>query len=189
MKEALEALREKQKQQIKELLGEAYALENQWGWESARERYLEILKQASSHVEAKQGLLRVGEVIRALIRYKTLLARAHNKAASGRYPAAIEAFNEAMSLKPNYLPVDPQVLVLRGELERQREPVTVNFRSDKSTWVRIAGFELLGKFRGKQVKIIPNVYQIQGKRRGYHDTEFELRVQQGMPLEEITVNV
>ena len=174
-----EAERHLEKKGVSSLLQEAYALENQWQWEAARETYLEILKVVPEHTEAKEGLLRTGNMLRTFLRYEQFIGQAQVAADQGRYPEAISKFNKAMGVKPASLTLTSTVKKLKDLLDQQSEPVSLTIESDGKTWVSIVGFELIGKLRSKEIEILPGVYQVRGTRRNYEDVTFELRVKNG----------
>ena len=182
-----EAERHLQQESINSLLREAYTLENKWQWKAARENYLEILKAVPEHNEAKEGLLRTGNMLRTFLRYEQFIEQAQTAADQGRYPEAISKFNKAMGVKPASLALTSTVQQLKVLLDQQSEPISLTVQSDGKTWVSIVGFELIGKLRRKVIEILPGVYQVQGTRRKYKDVTFELRVKNGEDYGPISV--
>lgn len=161
--------------------------EAQRDWQAARSAYSEALALDAAHESALQGMLRTGEVLRALVRYDRLLAEASALALRGEFVAAIAAFNQAMGSKPDYLPLSEDSLDLKRELERQGVPVPVRFVSDGQTHVTISGFSLLGQFREREESILPGNYVIRGRKRGHREVVIPLRVRAGEPVPPVTV--
>ena len=181
------AIKMEEKFRLETELRKAYALENERQWNQAREVYLKILELDKDNPDAEEGLLRSGKMVRILLRYEKLIEIAKNYAEQGEFQSAIKNFNEAMNLKPEYLSLETEVLELKKELDLQSQPMPLTLKSNGRTWVSIVGFELLGKFRTKEINILPGVYQVQGTRRRYKNVDFEIRIQQGKDPGPITV--
>ena len=116
------------------------------------------------------------------------LELAEEKSVEGEFQEAIYNFNKAMTLKPDYLPLDGSVRRLQQILNKQSQPVEIVFISDGATWVSISGYKMLGKFKGEYTeKFLPGNYRIVGRRKGYHDILFEVRVRSGQQLPVINV--
>lgn len=160
-------------------LSRAYAFESKRQWDQAREVYLKILEFDEDNSDAEDGLLRSGKMIRVLLRYEKLIELAQAYADQGEFQSAIETFNQAMRLKPEYLSLEPKILDLKKELHRQSQPMLLTLKSNRRTWVSIAGYELLGKFKTQEIDILPGVYEVQGRRRNYKNVDFQIRIQQG----------
>ena len=157
----------------------ALASENDYEWIAARDAFIEVLELDRGNKEATDGLLRTGNLIRVLLRYNQLLEQAQELANQGEFQKSIRVFNEGMSIKPSYLPLEEASSNLQKMLREQSKPVPVHFVSDGKTWVSIAGFEMLGRFEQKTARIYPGNYKVRGRRKGYRDILLEIRVRSG----------
>ncbi|MBI2815280.1 MAG: hypothetical protein HYX71_13475 [Opitutae bacterium] len=164
---------------VKQSLAKAVDYEGKYEWELARTAYNATLQLEPGHAEAKEGYVRAGRMIRMLMQYNRLVEVAEQKAAKAEFQAAIRSFNEAMAIKPAYLPLTGPVELLRGQLLAQSQPVAVTFRSDGESWVSISNFRMLGKIKSEVVKILPGNYEIVSRRKGYQDVLLLLQVRQG----------
>lgn len=180
IKKALVEIRETAHQEaVKQSLAKAFDYENKYEWELARAAYNETMQLEAEHVEAKEGYLRTGKVIRALMQFNRMIEVAEQRAQHNEFQAGIRAFNEAMAVKPSYLALPPQAEQLRGLLLAQNKPVEVTFHSDGNTWVSITNFRMLGKIKMETVKILPGDYEIVSRRKGYQDLLLMLQVRNG----------
>ena len=100
---------------------------------------------------------------------------------------AINIFNEAMAIKPDYLPLTEKDQQLRALLAYQNVPVDVTFRSDGRTYVSISNFRMLGRFEVQSIKMLPGDYEIVGRRRKYQDVLLVLQVRNGSPPPVVSV--
>lgn len=177
VKEQLASARAKAHQDaVDSAVAKAFAYENQYQWKEARGAYYEALQLKPDHVEAKEGYVRSGRVIRTLLEYYKLIEVAEQKAARAEFQSAIRDFNKAMSLKPEYLPVTERLAQLRDLLYQQNQPVEITFRGDGKTWISITNFRLLGQAEETKVKILPGDYEVIGRRKGYQDVLLSLQV-------------
>ncbi len=172
---------------IEDGLKRAFAQEEQYEWTKARDAFNEVLNLDEGNEEALEGLLRAGNIVRVLIRYGNYLGEARELAQRGEYYKAINNFNEAMSIKPSYLPLDGKARQLQNLLRDQTSPVFVNFISDGKTFVSISGYETIGQFEKHRRKFLPGNYRVRGRRKGYKDVLFELRVRGGKQLPPVKV--
>lgn len=180
IKKALAEIRETAHQEaVKQSLAKAFDHENKYEWELARAAYNETMQLDTEHVEAKEGYLRTGKVIRALMQFNRMIEVAEQRAQHNEFQAGIRAFNEAMAVKPSHLALSPQAEQLRALLLAQNKPVEVTFRSDGDTWVSITNFRMLGKITQETVKILPGDYEIVSRRKGYQDLLLMLQVRNG----------
>lgn len=175
------------KDAVQKNLDKGFAYENEHQWKEARDAYNETLKLQPDHTEAKEGLIRTGNMIRALIQYDRLVEAAQQLAANAEFQAAIRRFNDAMAVKPAYLVNDDKVTQLHTMLMQQNQPVEVTFKSDGKTSVWITNFRMLGQLESTTLKILPGDYQVRGVRKGYQDVIMTLVVRNGTPPP--TVNV
>ncbi len=182
-----EARVREREQRVQNMLKSAYDAERQFAWAEARRTYMELLAFQPGQVDAEEGLLRTGKVMRALLKFERLLEDARSLAARADFQSAINSFNEAMASKPAYVELQPDQLELKNMLERQSRPVSVPFASDGKTWVTISGLQLLGKFQTTSVSILPGNYEVIGRRKGYADVREVLRVRAGEPIEPVTI--
>lgn len=176
------------KDAVQKSLARGYSFENQRQWPEAKEAYSQTLRLEADHPDARDGYLRAGNVIRALLEYHTLIEAAEQLANKAEFQAAWRRFNDAMNAKPSYLEPSDRVQQLRTLLTQQTQPVDVTFRSDGKTWVSISTFKNLGVIEAPtSVKIVPGDYKIIGRRRGYQDVQMLLQVRNGMPPPTVTV--
>jgi tetratricopeptide (TPR) repeat protein len=150
-------------------------------WQEAREAYHATIQLDPNNAEAKEAYARAGRVIRALVQYNRQIEAARDRAGRAQFQAAIAAFNEAMSVKPDYVEITPDLLELRDLLAMQNVPVNVTFISDNRTWVSVSNYRLLGRIDSMTVPILPGDYEIVGRRRGYQDVYLILQVRNGVP--------
>ncbi len=186
-KELEKTLQKKKNHTILLALKKAAKLEKEYEWSSARKEYLEILRVDADHSFASKGLLRTGNMMRTLIRYKSLIKQAKENAASGNFNEAIKLFNNAMKIKPSYLQLTEDNLILQSELKFQSKPVKIKFLSDKKTYVSIVGYKLLEKFTETELSLLPGNYKLRGRRSRYKDVLIPLKVRNGEVPGEITV--
>lgn len=175
------------KEAVDKAMAKGYAYENTYSWIEALHAYRETLKLEPDHAEAKEGYIRVGTVIRALLQYEKLVENAEQLANKNEFQAAIGRFNEAMEVKPSYLVNSDRVQQLHALLMSQNQPVDVTFNSDGKTWVQISNFRMLGQIQSTTVRILPGDYQIIGRRKGYQDVQMLLQVRNGTPPPVVTV--
>jgi tetratricopeptide (TPR) repeat protein len=164
---------------VKASLAKAFDYENKYEWESARTAYKATIDLDPKHEEAKEGYARTGRMIRTLMQFNKLVEIAEQRAQHAEFQVAIRSFNEAMAIKPAYLPLTDRVDQLRALLLAQSQPVEVTFNSDGESWVSISNFRMLGKIRAETVKILPGDYEIVGRRKGYQDVLLMLQVRNG----------
>lgn len=172
---------------IQDSLATAYDREREYDWNGARRVYLDLLKFEPQQVDAEEGLLRTGKVLRALLKFERLMDDSRSQAQQANFQPAIAAFNEALANKPEYLSLTPAQEELRLLLERQSRPVEITLVSDNRTYVTIQGVRLLGKFERTSLPILPGNYEIIGRRRGYADVREVIRVRGEEPIPPITV--
>lgn len=108
-------------------------------------------------------------------------------AARGAFQRGIRVFNEAMAEKPPQLPLSEQVLSLQAMLRAQNAPREVTLASDGQTFVAVIGVRLLGTFSEKVVQVLPDNYEVIGRRSGYRDVVLPLRVRNGEPAPVLSV--
>ncbi|MEX2043745.1 MAG: tetratricopeptide repeat protein [Opitutus sp.] len=175
------------KEAVQKSLAQAYAHENVFEWQQARDAYGETMKLDPNLDEAKEGYKRAGTVIRALLEYEKLIEHSEQLANKAEFQAAIRIFNNAMAVKPSYLVNSDRVQQLHALLMSQNQPVEVTFRSDGETWVSINNFRAPSKFRVATMRFLPGDYEVIGRRRGYRDVQMLLQVRNGMPPPMVTV--
>lgn len=152
-------------------------------WRLAQAAYEEALRLDSRNQTAIAGIRRTGDVGRALIRYQRLIELAQVEAVDNLdFQASINYFNEAMSIKPDYLPLGEDAERLKDFLQQQSRPVSLRITSDNRTWVSISGYDHLGQFRDKEVKILPGRYRIVGRRRGFEDVVQQVTIIAGQGM-------
>lgn len=161
---------------IEELLARAYDLYELQEWKRARQVYQEVIDLDPNNEEAKQGSLEAGRRMNAEIRFQERMKIATEHADAGRFPNALESFNQAMAIMPDYLSLTSEQQALRDLLQRQKEKVKVTIKSDNDTWVSVIGALPPDKFREETLELYPDVYTIKGQRTGYEPVEFEYRV-------------
>lgn len=182
IKKALAEVRETaHRESVKESLAKAFDYENKYEWEQARTAYKGTIDLDPKHEEAKEGYARTGRMIRTLMQFNKLVEIAEQRAQHAEFQVAIRSFNEAMAIKPAYLPLTDRVDQLRALLLSQSQPVAVTFNSDGDSWISISNFRMLGKIRSETVKILPGDYEIVGRRKGYQDVLLLLQVRNGSP--------
>jgi tetratricopeptide (TPR) repeat protein len=175
------------KEAVQKALNKAFAYENQHQWLEARDAYNETLQLEPSVADAKEGFVRCGTMIRTLLQYTTLLEAAEKLVAHNDFQNAMRRFNDAMALKPAYLPNDDKLVQLHNLLLAQSKPVDVTFHSDGKTWVSISNYRMLGQIDTQSLKILPGDYEIVGRRKGYKDVQLLLQVRYGTPLPVVNV--
>ncbi|MSU46121.1 MAG: hypothetical protein EXS42_03085 [Lacunisphaera sp.] len=180
VKKALAETRETaHREAVKQSLAKAFDYENKFEWEQARVAYNATMQLEPEHAEAKEGYVRTGRMIRTLMQFNRLVEVAEQCASHAEFQAAIRYFNEAMAIKPAYLPLSGPVDQLRTLLLSQSQPVEITFHSDGDSWVSISNFRMLGKIKSEMVKILPGNYEIIGRRKGYQDVLLMLQVRNG----------
>ena len=165
----------------------AFNFEEEYEWSKARDQFNEILNLDRDNEEALDGLLRTGNMIRVLIRYDNLLEESRELAQRGEFQKAIAEFNQAMAIKPSYLPLDASAQQLQNMLREQTTPVIVEFISDGKTFVSVSGYESIGQFESHRRRFLPGNYRILGRRKGYRNVVLEVRVRSGKQLQPIKV--
>lgn len=173
---------------VKNSLAKAYAYENNHQWNESRVAYEETMKLEPENADAKDGYLRSGTVIRALMQYDKLIDAAEQLANKAEFVAARNRFNDAMNSKPSYLQPTDRVLQLQALIRLQSQPVEVTFKSDGKTYVSIVGFKSPAPFESQTFKIMPGDYTVKGSRRGYKDVNMMLQVRNGQTPPVVTVS-
>jgi len=166
---------------VQRALSTAYTYENDRKWMSARKAYLRTLEIEPKQEEAEDGLIRTSRMLRVILRFEKLLELAADQAARAEFQPSIRSFNEAISIKPDYIQLTESQNTLKNLLSAQSKPVEIYYQSDGKTWVTISNYKLLGKFKGESVKILPGDYEIVGRRKGYEDVILLLQVRAGTP--------
>jgi tetratricopeptide (TPR) repeat protein len=175
------------KEAVQKALAKGFAYEKTYQWREARDAYNETLQLEPDHAEAKEGYMRAGTVLRALLAYEKYIEAAETLANKADFQAAIKRFNDAMAVKPQYLVNSERVNQLHNLLIAQSKPVEVTFKSDGNTWVQITNYRQPEKFDSRVVKILPGDYEVVGRRKGYRDVQMLLQVRNGTPPPVITV--
>lgn len=182
IKDLLKEARETEHEvKVQRSLATAYGYENDRQWMDARKAYLTTLEIEPKLEEAEEGLVRTSRMLRVILRYEKLLELAADQAARAEFQPAIRSFNEAISIKPDYIQLTQDQITVKNLLSAQSKPVGINFTSDGKTWVTISNYKLLGKFKEESVKILPGDYEIVGRRKGYEDVVLLLQVRAGSP--------
>lgn len=180
VKKALKETRETaHAEAVKLALAKASDFESRTEWERARSAYNETLELDAKNEEAKEGYFRTGRMIRALMQYNKLVDVAEVHIQHAEFQRAIRTFNEAMTIKPAYLPLTERVSQLREVLSLQSKPVEVTFQSDGASWVSINNYKMLGKIKDMTLKMLPGDYEIISRRKGYQDVMIMLQVRNG----------
>ena len=180
VKKALAETRETaHREAVKQNLAKAFDYEGKYEWEQARNAYHDTMQLEAGHAEAKEGYVRTGRMIRMLMQFNKLVEVAQQRCDRAEFQAAIRSFNEAMAIKPVYLPLSGPVDELRAKLLGQSQPVAVTFHSDGDSWVSISNFRMLGKIKDETVKILPGNYEVVSRRKGYQDVLLMLQVRHG----------
>ena len=175
------------KDAVQKALAKGYTYENQHLWKEARDAYNETMRLEPGQTDAKEGYIRAGEMIRALLQYDKLIEAADQLANKSEFQAAIRQFNNAMAIKPAYLVNSDKVQQMHAMLMSQNKPVDVTFKSDGQTWFKITNFRLPIKMETTVVKMLPGDYEIVGTRKGYRDVLMLLQVRNGVPPPTVTV--
>jgi len=172
---------EAHKDNVARLLARADSSERIFQWADARAAYLEVLDLEPGNDDAVAGVVRSGEMIRALDAYAKYVDRAEELASQGEFQLAISVWNDAVASKPNYLSFDDRTTKLQAYLIEQNKPVTVTFVSDGDTTVTVIGVASFGssKFKNRTFDIYPGNYEVVGNRRNYRDVHIQLQVRQG----------
>ena len=139
--------------------------------------------------EAKDGLLRTGKVIRSLLRYEKYLEISTIEAQRLEYQQARMSFDQAMQSKPDYLPLSDDTKRLQQHLITQSQPVPVLFVSDMATWVSVQGptARKPTKLKETTINLLPGMYRVIGRKKGYEDVQFRLQIRGGVPQSPLTV--
>lgn len=172
---------------VQKTLAKGFAYENKHEWENARTAYYDTLQLEPEMADAKEGYIRTGTMIRALLQYHKHLELAGERAQRAEFQAAISEFNKAMAVKPSYLVNSDKVQQLHELLMAQSKPVEITFESDGKTYVQISNFRMLGQFTSTTVKILPGDYEIVGRRKGYQDVLLLVQVRYGTPPPKVAV--
>ncbi len=175
------------KDAVQKSLAKAFEFEKSYQWSEAYTGYADTLALEPEHPEAKEGYIRAGTVIRALLQYERYIEAAEVLANKAEFQAAIRRFNEAMAVKPSYLVNSDRVQQLHQLLMAQNQPVEVTFRSDGNTWVSIQNFRAPEKFESSVIKMLPGDYAVIGRRKGYRDVTMLLQVRNGTTPPTVTV--
>jgi tetratricopeptide (TPR) repeat protein len=188
IKDALKLAKQKDHDtSVERALDLAYDYESDRQWGNARDTYLSVLQLEAEHEEAHSGLMRSGKMIRVLLNYDALRKMAADQASRAEFQAAIRTFNEAMAIKPDYVPFTPEDTALKNTLSEQSQPVTVTIKSDKKTWVTVSNSRLIGKISSETIRIYPGNYNIEGRRRGYEDVRLLLQVRKDHTPKEVII--
>ncbi|OHE89351.1 MAG: hypothetical protein A3G75_06720 [Verrucomicrobia bacterium RIFCSPLOWO2_12_FULL_64_8] len=188
VQKALVAARENaHRDAVRTALAKAFDFENKRLWTQARDGYAETMQLDAENADAREGYIRTGRMIRTLLEYDQKMMLAQQRADHAEFQTAINIFNEAMAIKPDYLPLTEKDQQLRALLAYQNVPVDVTFRSDGRTYVSISNFRMLGRFEVQSIKMLPGDYEIVGRRRKYQDVLLVLQVRNGSPPPVVSV--
>ena len=94
-----------------------------------------------------------------------------------------------MQSKPDYLPLSDDTKHLQQHLITQSQPVPVLFVSDMSTWVSVQGptARKPTKLKESTINLLPGMYRVIGRKKGYADVQFRLQIRGGVPQSPLTV--
>lgn len=171
VKEQLEEFRTLEYEtKIRRGLAKGRDFEKARGFALAQDAYEEVLELDPENEMAIEGIRRTGDTIRAMIRYEKLIELAQAEAVENLdFQSSITYFNEAMGIKPDFMPLKQDAIKLKNFLEKQSKPIGLSLNSDNRTWVSISGYDHLGKFNKKSIRILPGKYRIVGRRKGFED--------------------
>lgn len=173
--------------QLQLRLDQAFTHYENKDWQAAREIYLDILKDHPEHPEAQKGSTETSKQLAAEIKFRSAMRLSEKYAAAGAYPEAIQSFNAALSLMPAHTKLTTSQQAFRDNLEQQKQQQTITLKSDNRTWVSVIGSLPPERFSKKSLKLYPDVYKVIGKRKGFVDVNFELRVDATRPNQTITI--
>jgi hypothetical protein len=183
------AREEAHKDSVTRALERAQAHERVYQWEEARAAYLELQDLEPGHRDAEAGVIRAGEIIRAIVAYNQYVDSAEQLANQGEFQLAISMWNNAVANKPGYLAFDDRTTRLQAYLTEQNQPVTISLVSDSDTNVTIIGAAQYGttRFKNETFQLYPGNYEIVGSRRNYRDVRIPIQVRYGSTPPVVTV--
>jgi hypothetical protein len=164
---------------VNRALQKGFAAEKAYEWTSAQAAYSEVLALEPSQKEAKEGIVRAGNMLRALAEYETFIGQAEKLEQQAEFQRAIQSYNNAISKKPAYLVATDRVIELNKRLQFQNTLVPVTFSSDNNTMVSITGILEPQKVTNKTLQVPPGDYSVVGRRKGYQDVVMKLIVRAG----------
>ena len=157
-------------------------------WQSAIDAYHSIISIASGIQFAHQG--KAQAILRLAL--SNNLDRFINKPTLMMVDSALmqakKILLEANRITPKGPILKKQINQLSHAISQARVPVPVTLISDKKTLVTVYKVGVLGKFASKSLTLIPGVYTVVGKRKGYQDVSFELYLKGGEPARSLTIN-
>jgi tetratricopeptide (TPR) repeat protein len=163
------------------------ALEREERWDDALAHYKQVLARDSKLRFAQEGFTR-SEGRAALEReLQDYLARPERLTAPAVGQAAQRALARGEAQGTGAPRLQQQLAQLRKLLGSTAVPVRVALTSDNNTLVTVMELGELGSFVVRELTLPPGDYTIVGRRTGFRDVRYELRIAPGQPIAALTV--
>ena len=169
---------------IEALRQQALAAEQAEAWQTASDRYAEVLSLDGNIRFARAGRTRAAEQARAALALSNIAAAPEKLSSKTLFAEAEALLAQAMNLEPR----GPKLAALLAQTQRlieaYRHPVAVTLLSDNETQVTLSTVGQLGSFERKQVNLRPGAYTLIGSRDGCRDVRQQIVVRADMrPIE------
>ncbi len=136
----------------------------------------DLAKKRAEEAKARAHFDIATHALDPVARFHALLKRAKELADNAEFRVAIRTYNEAMAAKPAELPMPEAAQALQTTLRVQNTPVDVQLLSDGETYVSIQHVRAPARFTATMVKLLPDDYEVVGRRKGYREVTVRLQV-------------
>ena len=159
----------KQRVELKRLKKQGLQYEQAEKWEMAAKVYSEALKIDSHARFAQQGKTRAEEALKLNKQVQAYLLKPEDLSAREHRAHALQVYQVALAKSENAPKLREKTEKLHQLFKQYSEKITVHFKSDNLTEVRIYCVGRLGKFSERRLKMYPGKYKMLGVRSGYRD--------------------
>jgi len=163
------------------------ALEQQERWSDAVTHYRAVQDRDNSLRFAVDGLARSERRAALDAELQDYLNRPERLTAAPVRAAATRALARGEAATPQSPRLLSQMQGLRQHLSALDAPVHVEIASDNTTQVSVAPLGDLGTFHMRELELPPGQYVLIGRREGFRDVRFELRIAPGQQRATISV--
>ena len=169
---------------IEALRRQALVAEQAEAWQTASDRYAEVLSLDGNIRFARAGRTRAAEQARAALALSNIAAAPEKLSSKTLFAEAEALLAQAMNLNPRGPNLAALLVRTQRLIEAYRHPVAVTLLSDNETQVTLSTVGQLGSFERKQVNLRPGAYTLIGSRDGCRDVRQQIVVRADMrPIE------
>jgi tetratricopeptide (TPR) repeat protein len=149
-------------------------------WNTALEKYQEVLASDANIQFAREGRTRANTQRRAATGLSNVIASPEKLSSAQLYAQAKELLADATALTPRGPLLAAKLDTVDSLITAYREPVAVTFVSDNATQITLSTVGKLGIFDQKQLNLRPGAYTVMGSRDGCRDIREQIVVRPNM---------